>query len=127
MNGFIFQLVENNWRLTPVLPTRVNKSIIITSVTKTTSIWTDIIKWWLLWLSSKCYIFTCEGIGDVLEWAIDGNSLNHSNSQHREILVTANFVSYYNDIQWHHTLLDTTSSDMTFSDANTTDMISQHQ
>ena len=45
------------------------------------------------------------GLGDVLELEIDGNSLNHSNSQHREISVTANFVSYDNDIQWHHYLI----------------------
>ena len=129
MNGFIFQLVENNWRSTPVLYIcGCNKSITITSITRrTTSIWKAIIKWWLLWSSSKCYIFTCEGIGNVLEWAIDRNSLNHFNSQHREISVTTNFVSYYNDIQWHQTLLDTTSSNMTFTNDNSTDMISWHQ
>ena len=37
--------------------------------------------------------FTCEGIGDVLEWSIQGNSLNDSIKQYREISVTTNNIS----------------------------------
>ena len=37
--------------------------------------------------------FTCKGTGDVLEWTVQGNSLNHSSNQDREISVTTNNIS----------------------------------
>ena len=37
--------------------------------------------------------FTCEGIGDVLEWSIQGNPLTDPSNQDREISVTTNNVS----------------------------------
>ena len=37
--------------------------------------------------------FTCEGIGDVLEWTAGGNLLTDPSNQDREISVTTNNIS----------------------------------
>ena len=37
--------------------------------------------------------FTCEGIGDILEWSVQGNSLTDPSNQDREISVTTNNIS----------------------------------
>ena len=37
--------------------------------------------------------FTCDGIGDILEWTIQGHSLTDSIKQSREISVTTNNIS----------------------------------
>ena len=37
--------------------------------------------------------FTCEGIGDVLEWTVQGNELTDPSNQDREISVTTNNIS----------------------------------
>ena len=37
--------------------------------------------------------FTCEGIGDVLEWSIQGFSVTDLSNQDREISVTTNNIS----------------------------------
>ena len=39
--------------------------------------------------------FTCEGIGDVLGWSVEGNSLSYPSIQDREISVTTNNISVY--------------------------------
>ena len=47
-------------------------------------------------MSAKLYTlanFTCEGIGDVLEWSIQGNSVTDPSNQDREISVTTNNIS----------------------------------
>ena len=38
-------------------------------------------------------IFTCEGIGDLLLWTVEGNSLTYPSNQDREISVTTNNIS----------------------------------
>ena len=37
--------------------------------------------------------FTCEGIGDILSWTVEGSSLTDPSNQVREISVTTNNVS----------------------------------
>ena len=37
--------------------------------------------------------FTCDGIGDVLEWTVQGNSVTDLSNQDREISVTTNNIS----------------------------------
>ena len=37
--------------------------------------------------------FTCEGIGDVLEWSVQGNLVTDPSNQDREISVTTNNIS----------------------------------
>ena len=37
--------------------------------------------------------FTCEGIGDFLEWTVQGNLLTDPSNQDKEILVTTNIIS----------------------------------
>ena len=37
--------------------------------------------------------FTCEGIGDILSWTVEGSSLTDPSNQDREISVTTNNIS----------------------------------
>ena len=37
--------------------------------------------------------FTCEGVGDILKWSVQGNSLTDPSNQDREISVTTNNIS----------------------------------
>ena len=37
--------------------------------------------------------FTCVGIGDILTWSVQGNSLTDPSNQDREISVTTNNIS----------------------------------